>query len=141
MKMGALRRAFFMKFWFFCRKWQTAFGQRLRSRIRVRASCFQPLSLHWGPLFFQWSFNVFWGTPGALFHEVGKVCGRACIQLFDFKNKALVTCTSIPCFRSATGLSTGSLVGSSLEPAAGFKGPASAANFCFCILASIIQGA
>ena len=30
----------------FCRKWQTAFGVRLRGRIRVGASCFDTLSLH-----------------------------------------------------------------------------------------------
>jgi hypothetical protein len=30
----------------FCRKWQTAFGLRLRGRIRVGASCFHSLGLH-----------------------------------------------------------------------------------------------
>ena len=44
----------------FCGKWQAAFGLRLCSRIRVPAPCFQPLSLHWGPLFFQRFFDVFW---------------------------------------------------------------------------------
>ena len=48
----------------FCRKWQTAFGLRLRGRIGVGASCFRSLSLHWWPLFFQRFFNVFWGYPG-----------------------------------------------------------------------------
>ena len=30
----------------FCRKWQTAFGLRLRGRIGVGASCFHSLGLH-----------------------------------------------------------------------------------------------
>ena len=45
----------------FCRKWQTAFELRLCGRIRLAATCFQPLSLHWAPLFFQCFFDVFWG--------------------------------------------------------------------------------
>ena len=69
-------------------------------------------------------FNVFltlFGvTPGPKKAAPEKSGGRGGTQLIDFKNKALVTCTSIPCFRSATGPSTGSLVGSSLEPAAGY---------------------
>ena len=48
----------------FCGKWQTAFGLRLCSRIKVRAPCFQPLSLHCCPLFFQCFFDVFWGFLG-----------------------------------------------------------------------------
>ena len=36
---------------------------------------------------------------------------RGGTQLIDYKNKALATCTSILCFRSATGSSTCSLVG------------------------------
>ena len=32
----------------FCRKWQTAFGLRLRGRIGVGASCFHSLGLHVG---------------------------------------------------------------------------------------------
>ena len=55
----------------FRRKWQTAFGLRLCSRIRVRAPCFHSLSLLWCPLFFQCFFDVFWGPPGASFHGVG----------------------------------------------------------------------
>ena len=46
------------------KKWQTAFGLRLRGRIGVRASCFYSLSLHCCPLFFQCFFDVFWGHPG-----------------------------------------------------------------------------
>ena len=53
-----------------------------------------------------------------------KVGGRGGTQLIDFKNKPLCTCTSNACFRSATGTSTCSLVGSSLEPAAGSTSPA-----------------
>ena len=48
----------------FSRKWQTAFGLRLYSRIRGRAPCFHSLGLHWCPLFFQRFFGVFWGLPG-----------------------------------------------------------------------------
>ena len=121
----------------FCGKWQTAFGLRLCSRIRVRAPCFHSLGLPWCPLFFQRFFDVFWGHPGTPKSAVG---GRGGTQLIDYKNKALVTCTLIPCFRSATGASTGSLVGSSLEPAAGFMGSASAADLFVCRLVSITHG-
>ena len=62
--MGALRVAFSMIFWVFCKKWQPAFGLRLRGQIGVRASCFYSLSLNWCPLFFQRFFDVFWGHPG-----------------------------------------------------------------------------
>ena len=53
------------------------------------------------------------------------------------RTKPLCTCTSNPCFRSATGVSTCSLVGSSLEPAAGSTSPAAstwprAVCMCFC---------
>ena len=54
------------------------------------------------------SFGV---TPGPKIVQSEKSGGRGGTQLIDFKNKALVTCTSILCFRSATGASTGSLVG------------------------------
>ena len=53
-------------------------------------------------------FDVFWGPKKA---DAARVGGRGGTQLFEYKNKALVTCTSIPCFRSATGVSTCSLVG------------------------------
>ena len=43
----------------FRRKWQTAFGLRLCSRIRGWASRFHSLSHHWCPLFFQRFFDVF----------------------------------------------------------------------------------
>ena len=60
-------------------------------------------------------FNVFltsFGVSlGPYFTRSEKFGGGACTQLFDYKNKALATCTSILCFRSATGSSTGSLVG------------------------------
>ena len=92
----------------FRRKWETVFGLRLCSRIKVRAPCFHFLGLPWCPWIFQCFFDVFWGAPGASFLGV---CGGACTQLIDYKNKALATCTSIPCFRSATGLSTCSLMG------------------------------
>ena len=62
--MGALRVAFSMIFWNFGKKWQPAFGLRLRGQIGVRASCFYSLSLNWRPLFFQRFFYVFWGHPG-----------------------------------------------------------------------------
>ena len=71
---------------------------------------------------------------------------RGGTQLIDFKNRALVTCTStIPCFRSATGPSTGSLVGSSLEPAAGSTSPSAntrpgAVCTCFWGLCGTLQG-
>ena len=90
----------------FRRKWETAFGLRLCSRIRVPAPCFQPLSLHWGPLFFQRFFDVFWGPKKTPKSAVG---GRGGTPLFEYKNKALATCTSILCFRSATEPSTCSL--------------------------------
>jgi len=43
----------------FRRKWQTAFGLRLCSRIRVRAPCFHSLGLPWCPWNFQCFFDVF----------------------------------------------------------------------------------
>ena len=53
------------------------------------------------------------------------------------RTKPLCTYTSIPCFRSVMGSSTGSLVGSSLEPAAGSTSPAASTRpravcMCFC---------
>ena len=62
----------------------------------------------------------------AMWVEVGRgkrSAGEAAPPIFEFKNKAFATCTSNACFRSSTGSSTCSLVGSSLEPAAGFKSP------------------
>ena len=109
------------------RKWQTAFGLRLCSRIRVRAPCFHSLGLHWCPFICSLFVNVFWAQPGTSksteFEGRGGVGVRGGTPLFVFKNKAQVTCTSNACFRSATGPSTGSLVGSSLEPAAGSTSP------------------
>ena len=72
-------------------------------------------------------FVVFGGTPGDLksrvhFRSAG-VGGRGGTQLIDVRNKTLITCDLDPCFRSATGASTCSLVGSSLEPAAGSTSP------------------
>ena len=55
-----------------CKKWRTVFGLRLCSRIRVRAPCFQPLSLHWGPLFFQCFFDVFWAPRKTQKSATGK---------------------------------------------------------------------
>ena len=72
----------------FRRKWETAFGLRLCSRIRVPAPCFQPLSLHWGPLFFQCFFDVFWGPKKIPKSTAGS---RGGTQLIEYKNKALVT--------------------------------------------------
>ena len=51
------------------------------------------------------------------------VGGRGGTQLIEVRNKPLITCDLDACFRSATGASTCSLVGSSLEPAAGSTSP------------------
>ena len=73
----------------FCKKWQTAFGLRLRSRIGVRASCFYCLRLHWCPWFVKRFFNVFWGHPGTLKSAAG---ARGGAQLIEVRNKTLTTC-------------------------------------------------
>ena len=81
------------------------------------------------------------GVPlGPHFPRSEKVGARGGTQLIAYKNRALVTCTSNPCFRSATGVSTCSLVGSSLAPAAGFIGSASAADLYFCFFCNIKYG-
>ena len=74
---------------------------------------------------------MFWGPRKALPARVG---GRGGTPLFDFKNNTLVYLYLLP----SLGASTGSLVGSSLEPAAGFMGSASAADFFSCMLVSFI---
>ena len=51
----------------FRRKWQTAFGLRLCSRIRVRAPCFHSLGLPWCPWNFQCCFYLFLDDFGTLF--------------------------------------------------------------------------
>ena len=100
-----------------------------------RLDCACAVGLGFGPLvFILWAsigalcfFNIFcmsFGVPlGPHFLMSAGVGVRGGTQLIAFKNKALVTCTSNPCFRSATGPSTCSLVGSSLEPAAGSTSP------------------
>ena len=97
------------------RKRQTAFGLRLCSRIRGWASRFHSLSHHLCPWFFQRFFDVFWGPKKVSAARVG---ARGGTQLIDFKNNTLVYLYLLP----SLGASTGSLVGSSLEPAAGFIG-------------------
>ena len=77
----------------FCRKWQTAFGLRLRGRIRVLAPCFHSLGLHGCPLFFQCFFDVFWGAPGSSFLGFGV---RGGTQLIEVRNKTLTTCDLVP---------------------------------------------
>ena len=49
--------------------------------------------------------------------------GRGSTQLIEVRDKTMTTCALYPCFRSATGPSACSLVGSSLEPAAGSTSP------------------
>ena len=97
----------------------------------------------------QCLFDGFWGTPGDLKSRVHSrsagVGGRGGTQLIEYKNKALATCTSILCFRSATGASTCSLVGSSLEPAAGSTSPSASTRpraVCICLfgLCGTLQG-
>ena len=102
-----------------------------------RLDCACAVGLGFGPLVFTlWAsiavlvfsmfFNMFWGHPGT--QKSCKIAGsarvgdRGATPLFDFKNTLLFTCTSCPRW----GTSTGSLVGSSLEPAAGFIG------YCLC---------
>ena len=90
----------------FCGKCQfeTAFGLRLCSRIRVPAPCFQPLSLHWDPLFFQHLFNVFWAQPGDFKKhriwnaaaEPAKSASEAGPSYLSIRTKPLCTCTSEP---------------------------------------------
>ena len=72
-----------------CEKWQTAFGLRLRSRIGVRASCFQALGLQLCPVFLQQYIDVFWGAPGSSIHGFGD---RGGTQLIEVRNKTLTTC-------------------------------------------------
>ena len=64
---GSPKESIFNEILSFCKKWQTAFGLRLRGRIRVLASCFHSLGLPWRPWIFQCFFDVFWGPLGALF--------------------------------------------------------------------------
>ena len=86
-------RDIFHEFYSFCRKWQTAFGLRLCSRIRGGASRFHSLGHHWCPLFFQRFFDVLWGPKKVSAAEFG---GRACNPLFDFKNNTLVYLYLLP---------------------------------------------
>ena len=79
-------------------------------------------------------------TPGLQKVQNLRVGGRACTQLFDSKNKALVYLyldSLLPLRYGGFYMQPG---GSSLRPAAGFKGSASAADLFFCILVSIIHG-
>ena len=76
--------------------------------LGIRAPCFHSLGFPWCPWIFQCFFDVFWSPFGTPFHGFGV---RGGTQLIEYKNKALATCTSILCFRSATGPSTCSLVG------------------------------
>ena len=90
---------------------------------KQRLDCACAVGLGFGPLVFTlWAslgalgiFNVFltsFDVPlGPYFRSSEKFGGRGGTQLIDYKNKALATCTSILCFRSATGASTCSLVG------------------------------
>ena len=95
----------------FCRSLQTAFGLRLRGRIRVGASCFDTLGVHvcehekWLP---QCGFRK-------------KVGGRGGTQLIDFKNKALVYWNLEPLLPLRYGGFYRQPGGSSLRPAAGFR--------------------
>ena len=99
--------------------------------------CACAVGLGFGPVVFTlWAslcallfFNVFltsFGAPlGTSSHEVisgrlGSAAEPAPPYLIS-RTKTLCTCTSNACFRSATGPSTGSLVGSSLEPAADLR--------------------
>ena len=116
LKIEALRRAFSLIFLVFCRKWQTAFGLRLCSRIRGRAPRFHSLVFPWCPWIFQCFFDVYWGFPGASFHR--SAAGAAPPYLTS-RTTLLFTCTSCPRWWP----STCSLVGSSLEPAAGSTSP------------------
>ena len=90
---------------------------------KQRLDCACAVGLGFGPLVFTlWAslgalgiFNVFltsFDVPlGPYFTSPEKSGGRGGTQLIEYKNTALATCTSILCFRSATGPSTCSLVG------------------------------
>ena len=126
----------------FCGKWQTAVGLRLCSRIRVRAPCFHSLGLPWCPWIFQCFFDVFWSPFGTPFHGFG---GRACTQLFDFKNKALVYLyldSLLPLRYGAFYMQPG---GSSPRPAAGSTSPSASTRprallTCFLGLCGTLHG-
>ena len=121
----------------FCRKWQTAFGLRLCSRIRVRAHCFHSLGFIWWPFICSLFVNVFWAQPGtSKSSELVGSAVEAASPYLTSRTTLLFTCTSCPRWWP----STCSLVGSSLEPAAGFLGSASAADPFFCLFVLIIYG-
>ena len=86
----------------------------------------------WGSIVAPWaSILTHMGYSWEAFRHIGETMGlhfgtlglhlgtgvRGGTQLIDYENKALVTCTSNACFRSATWASTGSLVAPSKEDA------------------------